>query len=124
MVALPYIRETVEITPGLARSGGVSIPIGAIASVHVSVSYHLLTTLAVLLTVGAVAGGFGSGNGLVLLGLAAAAALCFWIGARRKTFCVVVATSGGTTSTFAQTRQSEFANEIKSALETAISERG
>ncbi|WP_295045221.1 DUF6232 family protein [uncultured Paracoccus sp.] len=124
MVSLPYAQHGVSIDKTLARAGGETIQISTITSIHFTSSYGMWWMPGVAAGLGAFGAMLGGGGILLFAALAAAAALCFWMAGRSRTYNVVVTIASGNQKKFAETRDPAAAQEIRSALEMAISEHG
>ncbi|WEF23418.1 DUF6232 family protein [Paracoccus sp. S3-43] len=124
MVSLPYKQHGVSIDKTLGRGNGETIQIATITSIHLSTSYAMWWMPGLAAGVAAFGSLAGGGGGILFVALAAAAVLCFWLAGRFRKYNVVVTTASGEHKVFAETRDAAPAQEIRSALEMAISERG
>ncbi len=124
MVSLPYKQNGVSIDRTLARGNGETIQVAQISSISTSTAYAMWWMPGLAAALGAFWTLLG-GGGMALFAVFAAAAFAgFWLAGRYKTYDVSVSTASGESVNFASTRNMAAAQEIRSALELAISERG
>ncbi len=124
MVSLPFTQHGVSIDRTLARGNGETIQVATITSIQRGTTFALWWMPGIAAGIGAFGALLGGGGFLLFVVLAAVAVACLWMAGRFKTHRVGVTLSSGGSKTFAETRDAAAAQEIKSALETAISERG
>ena len=123
-VSLPYSRHGVSIDTKLARGRGETIQVSTITSIHSGTTFAMWWMPGLAAALAAFGTLLGGGDFLLFAAFAAAAVACFWLAGRMKTHTVGVTLASGGSRTFAETRDAAAAQEIRSALETAISERG
>ena len=124
MVSLPFTQHGVSIDKSLARGNGETIQVATITSIHLATSYAMWWIPGVATGMAAFGAMLGGAGLLIIVVFAGVCAACFRLAAQRKTYNVVVTTAAGGQRIFAQTRDAVAAEQIRSALEAAISERG
>ena len=124
MTALPFEIPGVSITQALAKSAEGTFPVSNITEVTSSTGFHPLVFLGVIFGMCAFGTMLGGAGFLAFIAFAVAAGACFHLSSKWKTHNVNIATASGAGKKFFETRDPKLAQDVKQALETAISQRG